>query len=338
MKDKVRLLDIDPRGWEHPADKAALLALKQLPGFDDVVRLLIGLTTEKSLRLLSMASAVRVSDRQFPRVKRLLEDACYILDWPQRPEVFVAQSPVMNAGASGVEEPFITLNSSIVEALDDGELLTVIAHELAHIMSGHVLYKTLLWILLNLTTGANRIPLSDIALQGIVAALREWDRKSELSADRASLLVTQDERVVYSLLMKLTGGIRGEMVLEEFLVQAEEYEQGGNVLDSIHKLLNVVGKSHPFPVLRLKELKVWKDGGVYDEILSGSYRRRGDASDLKKELDDAVREYREELAGTKDPLGETIQKLGKAAQQAGKAAGEQAEDFFRQLFGGNKRD
>ena len=332
MNEKIRLIDIDPKSWEHPADRAALIALKQLPGFDDVVKLLVGLTTEKSLRLLSMASAVKVTQRQFPRVKRLIEDACYLLDWPEKPEVFVAQSPLMNAGAAGVETPFITINSSLVQTLDDKELLSVIAHELAHIMSGHVLYKTVLWLLVNLTIGAQGIPLSGIAFGGIIAALREWDRKSELSADRASLLAVQDVNTVYSLLMKMAGGTEGELVLEEFLVQAAEYEEGGTVLDSVHKLLNVMGKSHPFPVIRLKELKVWKDSGSYDEILGGTYSRRGEESDLKKELEDAVKAYREELSRTKDPLGETINKLGNLAQQAGKAAGQQAEEFFKKLF------
>jgi len=131
MVEKIRLMDIDPKSWEHPADRAALVALKQLPGFDQIVKLLIALTSEKSLRLLSLASAVRVSDRQFPRVKHLLEDACYIFDWPYKPEVFVAQSPLMNAGAAGVEKPFITINSSLVQTLGGAELRAVIAHALA---------------------------------------------------------------------------------------------------------------------------------------------------------------------------------------------------------------
>lgn len=336
MDEKSRLLGIDPKNWEHPADRAALVALKQLPGFDDLVKLLIGFTSEKSLRLLSMASSVKVTERQFPRVKRLTEDACYILDWPEKPEVFVAQSPFMNAGAVGVERPFITINSSLIQTLDDNELLTVIAHEVAHVMSGHVLYKTILWLFVSITAGPRGIPLSGIALGGIIAALREWDRKSELSADRASLLAVQDVNTVYSLLMKMaggtTGGTEGELVLEEFLQQAAEYEEGGTVLDSVHKLLNVIGKSHPFPVIRLKELKVWKDSGKYDQIIGGEYGRRDERSDPKKDLEDAVKAYREELSRTKDPLGEVINKLGNLAQQAGKAAEEQTEKFFKNLF------
>jgi hypothetical protein len=99
-------------------------------------------------------------------------------------------------------------------------------------------------------------------------------------------------------------------------------------------LLNLLGKSHPFPVIRLKELKVWVDSGKFDEIISGTYSRRDEHSDdLKAELEEAVKAYKDELSNTKDPLGETINKLGNLAQQAGQAAGKQAEEFLKNLFG-----
>jgi len=40
----------------------------------------------------------------------------------------------------------------------------------------------------------------------LVTALREWFRKSELSADRAGLLVGQDVRASMRGLMKIAGG------------------------------------------------------------------------------------------------------------------------------------
>lgn len=328
-------MDIDSRSWEHPADRAALSALKQLPGFDQVVKQVIGLTSEKSLRLLQMASAVRAGERQFPRVYRLLQDACYVLDCQEKPEIYVAQSPIFNAGAFGVDNAFITVNSATVNALSDPELLAVIAHELAHIMSGHVLYKTLLFLLVQISTSAIRIPLGQLAIMAIIGALQEWDRKSELSADRASLLVVQNEAEVYGLLMKMAGGTEGDLVLEEFLVQAAEYEAGGTVLDSVHKILNQMKVSHPFPVLRLKELKVWHDSGEYQKILDGEYRKRDEKTDPKSDFAEAFASYRESLANTKDPLGETINKIGTFFENAGKAAGVQAEELFKSVFGNN---
>ena len=44
------LKDIAPRAWEHPADRAALAALRRIPVFDDVLRKLFGFFGEKPIR------------------------------------------------------------------------------------------------------------------------------------------------------------------------------------------------------------------------------------------------------------------------------------------------
>ena len=40
---RVRLTEISPRAYEHPADRAALTALRKVRGFDQVLRWLSGL-------------------------------------------------------------------------------------------------------------------------------------------------------------------------------------------------------------------------------------------------------------------------------------------------------
>jgi Zn-dependent protease with chaperone function/gas vesicle protein len=269
--------EISSRAWEHPADRAALQAVAALPGMNELVRYLLGFTGEASLRLLFLGSAVRVSENQYPRVYELTKTACRVLDIDPVPEVYVTQNPQLNAGAVGADKPFITLNSALVQVMDDQELLGVIAHELGHIASNHVLYKTLLWLLVNASSLFLNLPIGQAVLFGIVAALREWDRKSELSADRAGLLVTQDPGVNYRILMKLAGGSEiGQMNVDEFFRQAADYDASGSMVDSLHKLLNLLGQTHPFPVLRLTELKVWAEGGKYQTILDGTYARRED--------------------------------------------------------------
>jgi Zn-dependent protease with chaperone function len=50
------------------------------------------------------------------------------------------------------------------------------------------------------------LPVGSMVLRAIVAALQEWWRKAELSADRAGLLASQDPAGSLRLLMKLAGG------------------------------------------------------------------------------------------------------------------------------------
>ncbi len=331
MKVKRYLRDISSKSWEHPADRAALAALRSVPGFGELLQKLMGMTTEKSFRLIFLASAIRVSERQFPKIHNLVREACDVLDVQKVPEVYISQDPFMNAETVGVKNPFIIVNSSLIERLSDDELLAVIGHEVSHCLSGHALYKTLLLLILNISALAIPIPGAALALQAIVAALKEWDRKSEMSADRAGLLVGQDPNSSYTVLMKLAGGARlSEMSLDEFFSQASEYESGGDILDSVYKLLNLLGKSHPFPVLRLAELKSWLDSGSYEDILSGKYKRRqeDEADDVMKEFADAAQRYKEDIEASKDPLTETITKIGKDLEVFEK----QAEDFFKSIF------
>lgn len=329
--EKRYFTNISTRAWEHPADRAALTALKQVPGLNEVIKFLIGLTGEKSLRFLFLGSAVRVSEKQFPEIHALNLEACRVLDAPEVPELFVTQNPILNAGAIGVKKPFIVLNSSILKTLDEQEILGVIAHELAHILSGHVLYKTLLWLLINLSILFLQIPVSGLILQGIVAALREWDRKSELSSDRAGLLVTQDPKVAYSTLMKLAGGGEIEqMNIDEFFAQAEEYDKGGDLLDGVTKLFNLIGQSHPFPVLRLREIHHWAENGSYQAILDGTYARRDqeEEADMRREFEEASRQYQDDFDRSEDPLAKAMGNLSRGFENARK----DAEKFFKNMF------
>lgn len=293
------LTDIAPRSWEHPADKAALQALRRIPVFDEVLRKLFGFFGEKPVRLAFQANAVKVSANQFPRVHALYLDVLKTLDAPAEYPLYISQTPLVNAGAYGMEEPFIILNSGTVNLLDDEELAYVMAHEVGHIMSDHVLYRTMTFLLLQLASMG--FPIVGIAARAVLVALLEWSRKAELSCDRVGLLAVQDPQVVMGTMLKMAGGGSAEETsLQEFIVQAEEYREGGDVADQVFKILNLMGSTHPFYVLRVSELRAWIESGDYDRILRGEYARRGDADPAYEEdLREAARAYAE---GAKDIL------------------------------------
>ena len=268
------LNDIDSRSWEHPADRAALNALRRIPGFDEVVRKLFGVFGERPVRLAFQANAVRVSPTQHPRVYRLYQDAARVLDAPADYPVFVAQTPIVNAGAYGMDQPFILLNSGALALLDDEELQFILGHELGHIMSGHVLYRTMTAILLLLAEKG--FPIVGLAARAILVGLLEWYRKAELSCDRAGVLAVQDPEVGMRVMLRLAGGgSPGETNLAEFIRQADEYRASGTLVDEVFKVLNVLGSTHPFPVIRVAELRDWFESGAYERIVGGEYARRG---------------------------------------------------------------
>ncbi|MEE8486569.1 MAG: M48 family metallopeptidase [Gemmatimonadota bacterium] len=286
------LTGIGATSWEHPADRATLNALRKIPGFDLALRKIFGMFGERAIRLAFKANAVRVTEKQYPWIHQRMLRVCEVLDVETVPELYVSQTPIVNAGAVGMNEPFIVLNSSMLEVLNRDQVEAVLAHEVGHIMSGHVLYRTLLILLMQLTVF--RFPLVGIAALPLLLALLEWNRKAELSCDRAALLAVQDRDTVLSSLMNLAGGTRGEELdLAEFVAQSEEYREGGEVLDSVYKLLNVLGATHPFAVARVAELQIWLESGRYDEILAGQYLRRDeeDPRPYREDLKEAARGY-----------------------------------------------
>ena len=306
------LNDISSRSWEHSADRAALAALRKLPGFDQVLRTLFGIFGEKPVRLAFQANAVRVGPNQFPHLWDLYCEVCTTLDAPERYPLFVSQNPVVNAGAYGMKQPFIILNSGTLELLTDRQVSYVMGHEVGHVMSDHVLYRTMTVLLTELAKLG--FPLVGLAARAILIALLEWSRKSELSSDRAGLLAIQEPDEVMGSMLKMAGGGRDEETsLPEFIRQAEEYRQSGDMADQVFKVLNLLGQSHPFWVLRVSELRSWIETGDYDRILRGEYQRRGDPDPAYAEdLAEAADSYK---TGAREMLGQ----MAGAARRAGES-------------------
>ncbi len=292
------LTGIDPRSWEHPADRAALNALRRIPGFDEVLRKLFGFFGERPLRLAFQANAVQVTPTQFPRVHGLYAQVRRTLDVEADYPVFVTQDPTFNAAAYGMEKPFILVHSALVARFDDDELRFILGHELGHIMSGHVLYNTMMRLLVQLA--GMGFPLVGLAARAILVALMEWHRKAELSCDRAGILAVQGAEPGMRAMLKFAGGDGSPQTnMADFIRQADEYRESGDLADQVFKVLNVLGATHPFPVIRVAEMRSWFESGAYDRILAGEYRRRGEPeSSYREDVAAAAQSYRESAKET----------------------------------------
>jgi Zn-dependent protease with chaperone function len=275
---RITLTQISSTAWEHPADRAALNALRAIPGFDQVVRKVASYFGEKGIRQLFLANAVRVGPTQRPKLWAMYQEVLETMDWPDVPELYVTQTPLVNAAAVGFEKPFIVMNSGLIELLEPEEQRDILGHELGHIMSGHTTYTTIAIIIL--TIGLQNLPfLAGLALLPFQLALLEWYRKAELSSDRAALLTTQDVRTTMSTFLKMAGGREyGDQInVDAFMEQAKTYETQGDFADRIWQVINTAFRTHPFGTVRAAELQRWIDSGGYDKILGGDYRRRTDS-------------------------------------------------------------
>jgi Zn-dependent protease with chaperone function len=321
---RVTLTGISSRAWEHPADRGALTALRELRGFDEVLKALSGMWNERAWRLQYLGGAIRADHRQHPRVYRLFAEAATSLDVATLPELYIELSPNLNASCVGMSRPFIVVTSRAVEALDDDELRYLLGHELGHLLSGHAVYRTMMAVLTRLSANLAWLPAGSIVLRGIIVALHEWWRKAELSGDRAGLLAGQDPSAALRVHMKLAGGgDLSEIDTAAFLEQAAEYESSGDLRESLIKLQLTAFLTHPMPVARAADLRRWIDSGEYGRILAGDYPRRDadrDAS-VSGDAKAAADSYRSEFRRSQDPLVGLLRKLGDGASGVGDVVG-----------------
>ena len=322
---RVRLSEISPRAYEHPADRAALSALRKVRGFDQMLRWLSGIFAGRTPRLLALASTVRVGERQFPHVQRLVLDGASVLDLAEPPETFIVLDPQPNARTVGIDKPFLMLTSGLIDLMDEEELRFVIGHELGHILSGHAVYRSMLDQLLTLSRRVFFIPVGYLGLRALLTALEEWYRKSELSCDRAGVLAGQDPAAALRAQMKMAGGSRlGEMDVTAFLEQAREYDAQGDLRNGVLKLLALQGQLHPFAVLRAAELRRWIDDGDYQRVLGGDYPRRGTEGDasMSDEAREAARSYKQTMDESADAFMRVLRSIGEEAVSVGQRIGD----------------
>ena len=278
---RVELKGIEPVAFQHPLDRQATEQLKKVKGFDIFMGKFIEYGFERIIYVLNIASSVRVGPRQFPKLHGMLQTACAVLDVSE-PELYVSQGDV-NAFTFGANNPCIMLQTGLLDLMDDDEVMAVIAHELGHIKCRHVLYKSMAGAI-----GAAGEVVGDVAfgiggllMLPIEMALRSWDRRSELTADRAALLVMQEARPCITMLMKLAGGstrLVAEMDPEEFLNQVRAYgeDMDRSSTDRVYRFMAGMYKgTHPFVIERAKALNDWIDSPEFEQILAGNYARKG---------------------------------------------------------------
>jgi hypothetical protein len=188
----------------------------------------------------------------------------------------------------------------------------VLAHEAAHVHSGHVLYQTALIILLQLGTSVARLPfLAGLPLMAIQLALLEWYRGAELSCDRAAALVTRDPQEVCRTLMTIAAGEQAEQLnLDAFVAQALDYDEGGMGLDKLTRMIQDLRLTHPMPVRRVNQLLEWVRSGDYDRIIQGEYIRLGQEPPVREEFDAARDHYSGKISDAFSQAGSSIQEVG----------------------------
>ena len=276
MTERIILEELSPKEYEHPLDRKAINTLEAIPGVRKIVEKIWEKFLQKFLVLEYMGSNLRITNENYPDIYKLLKEACLILDIKDIPPLYLVNNPIMNAYAIGASKPFIGLTYGVVERLEPDELLFVIAHELGHIKSGHVLYYNIATYFKPIVEVASQLSLglAGLAGGGFQIALNYWQRMSEFTSDRAGLLVCQDPKVCIRAMIKIAGlpldAVGIEAFEKSFLEQAKEFEDFDyGAMNKFVKIMSTYDNSHPWSVLRASEFIKWERSEEYKMILKG---------------------------------------------------------------------
>ncbi|MDR2710497.1 MAG: M48 family metallopeptidase [Burkholderiales bacterium] len=272
---RVVLNGLNTREYEHSLDKMALDVLKKIPILPKLIEL-VETPTSMVRRYAMLGSDLRVTERQFPTLYKLFRETCEVMEVPE-PLFYVSTAPELNAYTACPDQPIVKMYSYLLDILEEDEIRFVIGHELSHIKSEHLVYSILGDLL---STGILRIIVSTIpgmsalytpAEISLNYAFYQWMRAAEYSCDRGGFLASQNFDASCRALMKLAGYSKtyaNELSLEEFFVQAKSFDDLNETsLGKVQQVLLSFGQTHPWSVLRVRELMKFKDGGDYDAIL-----------------------------------------------------------------------
>ena len=225
-----------------------------------------------------LGTAVKVSDQQYPRVFEASKVAAAALR-VRVPVIFAAPTSSIKVKVLGTEDaPHLIVNLDLAEKLDDTELVAAIAHELAHIQNGHILYTTALHYLN--TSAAFFVRW---VVQPAIMTLQAWSRRAEVTCDRASLLAVRDvDKTLLSLVRLELGLDKGSAF------NAEEYLRG---LPDVKKGLGRFAeafRSHPYVPKRVQCLRLFAGSALYANVTGQDATGKPSLAEVDKQCSELI--------------------------------------------------
>ena len=261
---------LDYNLYVHDSDKAALAALKAIPGFSQVTKAFMKVWNEKQFKILNMSTNLKLGENQMKKYYDMLPPICEKLGI-EVPELYVELDVYPNAYTYGDTKPFIVLTSGLFETIPEELIPTVIAHECGHIACHHTLYTTMGKALFS---GVSSFVggLGSIALYPIQLAFAYWMRCSEYSADRAAAICDGNADKVIEMCMRFAGcdkDIIAESSIESFMEQAKEYKElvDNSAWNKTLEFVMFKDRSHPLNAVRAYEGREWANSERFQNIL-----------------------------------------------------------------------
>ena len=286
---------LNPDLFLHDSDKAALKALKAIPGFSQLLKGFMSVGYEKYDHIMNMGSNLRVDENQMPKYYHMLLPICEKLQI-KVPELYITLNVTPNAWTFGDTDPYIVITSGMLETVPDELIPTVLAHECGHIVCRHTLYSMMgNLIMLGLDVVSSFVPLGlgTAISTSLQTAFAYWMRCSELSADRVAAFCDGSPEKTIRLCMHFAGYdkdfVDAKPNVDAFLAQVEDYRKliAGNAWNKTLEFLWMRTHDHPQSAIRAYECNEWAKTQQFGKIVryigAADVKRLTDGSDQTME-------------------------------------------------------
>ncbi|HLV98092.1 MAG TPA: M48 family metallopeptidase [Ktedonobacterales bacterium] len=268
--------------YAHPVDGWIIRTLNATPVKSVMNRALDVLVSYQFGYVL--ASSIFIDDQSFPDIFEVLVRCAKALGIPIPHAVTRHDIALFNAYTAGTDEyAFINVSSALCKHFSIEEACFVVGHECGHIASGHMVYHTVASALANAALGELG-PIGPVLKLTAGIPLMAWERRSEVTADRAGLLCCGDIAVAERSLLRLVTGLADveRVDMEDFLRRSKEI-QDYHKLTTIKEFLS----THPLIPKRIEALRLFADSEPY-YTLSGKPKPEGKTLLSREELDRRV--------------------------------------------------
>ena len=237
------------KDFAHPQDLDNLGLLKGVDPITSIVNSAVDFFQKSFSRKKFFKNAVLVSIEKYPQFYNLTVECGEKLCLQILPQLYILPSNSTNAYAmGGKKEPIIIVTTALINMMSSDELAGILGHEMGHIKGDHQQLHTMAYLLANGITFFSRLSLLSFPLQ---LGLNSWLRYAELTADRASLLITPNLEQIITVQKKISSD------------KTAFHESINSELSEFIELW----RTHPFTENRIKELDDFYHSQDYSKIM-----------------------------------------------------------------------
>jgi Zn-dependent protease with chaperone function len=250
---------MDTQAFLWSLDAQAMTVLESLGPVTAAARALSGRVGRPWFE--ATVNGIRLSDQQFPDIFTLGIRAARIMGLRQMPELYISGEMLWDAMTLGSDEQAFIVLGSVLTYFKGDEMLYLLGREMGHIRAGHVMWRTASKFVTGSThmnrsvmgSGLLNVLTPGKMLENVIdAPIMAWARHSEITADRAGLLVTGNVEVARKVLM--TSSLKSFPLFQR-INQDDWLHQEEASDDQIMRLSEMTMSTSPFLARRMRMLR-----------------------------------------------------------------------------------